>query len=252
MHAVTLFGYPTSPFVMKVGCYLKYKAIPYDFVPVNPVSPVAIKFTGQRQVPVLKIDDEWRKDSSSLGIWLDEVFPDKPLLGHTPKERDTILHIDNWVSDHLIPARFRAAVEWEKPLQSIKNGWILAKAVNDATRIPPIIRVLWPFLVKRAGFIRDMVARMNLEEPMDQMRERLCHELEQFLLDGPFLGGQSSVSLADLSAYPTVVSAHLMGMHQDSPFYRSAAIVDWCRRVQQALPDNPLLVPDELIVRGHL
>jgi len=34
---IKLYGYPTSPFVLKTGCVLKYKKLPFEFVPANPL-----------------------------------------------------------------------------------------------------------------------------------------------------------------------------------------------------------------------
>lgn len=102
-----------SPFVLKVGVFLKYKQIPFEFVPVNPVfsQRQLSQFPGQRKVPVLTIDEEWRADSTPLGIWLDEVFPDRPILGDTPEETQRILEIDQWVNDELIMGSFRSVME---------------------------------------------------------------------------------------------------------------------------------------------
>ena len=250
MDTITLYGYATSPYVMKVGCYLQYKKLPFVFVPVNPVSPTQIKFTQQRQVPVLKIGEEWRKDSTELGIWLDERFPEKSLMAGTHKAE--VLAIDKWISEELIPARFRAAVEWERPLDSLRNGWILSTAVNAGTPLPKVVRLLWPFLVRKAGFIVDMVNQLDLVESMPDMRQRLCDEFVTHLAGGPFLGGLTQPSLADFSAYPLIVSAHLMGMHGKSPMLEHNMIIQWSRRVQATLSDNPLLIPDELLKRAHL
>jgi len=252
MKDVILYGYPTSPFVIKVASFLNYKKIPFKHVAVNPISPVQIKFTGQRQVPVLQIDQEWRKDSTQLGIWLDELFPEKSLLGNNEDERSAILSIDQWVSDHLIVGKFRAAVEWENTWDALRNGWLLSRAVSHGTKIPLFIRILWPFLVKKAKFIVDMVAHLDKKESLAAMRLRLCDEFIQHLQSGPFLGGQQQISLADLSAYMTIISSHLMGMHADSPLLKDAQVVDWCRRVQAQLPDNPLLIPDIFIEREHV
>ncbi len=169
MKNVTLYGYPTSPYVIKVGSFLKYKNIPFEYIPVNPVSPIQIKFTGQRQVPVLKIDQEWRKDSTQLGIWLDELFPEKPLLGNNESDRNAILLIDKWVSDNLILGKFRAAVEWEKTWDALRNGWLLSRAVNNGTKIPLFVRMLWPFFVKKAKFIVDMVSHLDKKESIASM-----------------------------------------------------------------------------------
>lgn len=250
MKKIVLYGYATSPFVMKVGCFLKYKQLEFDHIPVNPLSPKQIKFTGQRQVPVLTIGEEWRKDSSPLGIWLDEQFPERSILPEI--HRDEILSIDAWVSNQLIPARFRAAVEWENTFDSIRNGWVLSTAVNSGTAIPGWVRFLWPFFVRKAKFIVEMVNELDLTESMQDMKFRLRNEFLEHLGDGPFLGGLQQPSLADLSAYPTLVSGYLMGMRGKSPMLEHPEIIAWVRSVQSRLPDNPLLVADELIKRKHL
>lgn len=249
MEKITLYGYPTSPYVMKVACFLNYKQLPYRYVPVNPVNPKEIKFTEQKQVPVLSIGDEWRKDSTDIGIWLNERFSHRNILGHSDEATNNILAIDRWVSEQLIVGKFRHAIEWENSWDSIRNGWKLARAVSDATPLPKYVRFIWPFAVRKAKFIVDMVNELDLNESIADMRQRLCDEFVIHLADGPFLGGESSISLADLSAYPTIVSGHLMGMHADSSMLRNEAIIAWCRRVQKELPQNPLLVPDELIER---
>ena len=106
MKNTALYTYPTSPYGMKVGCYLKYKQLEYKFVPVNPVTNRQIRFTRQRQVPVLKIGDEWRKESSDLGIWLHELFPERPLLGQNEAQKHRIIEIDQWISHSFIPSVF--------------------------------------------------------------------------------------------------------------------------------------------------
>jgi glutathione S-transferase len=249
---IKLYGYATSPFVMKVACYLYYKKLPFEHVPVNPISPVQIKFTEQRQVPVLTIDDEWRKDSSLLGSWLDERFPERPILGDSPVDREKILAVDNWISTQLIPAKFREVVKWENTWGSIRNGWKLSRAVSHGTPLPRIVRFLWPYFVRKAPFIIEMVSVFDDKESMCEMRQRMCEEFIGHLHGSHFLGGRQDISLADLSAYPIIVSSHLMGLHTTSPFLENDEVIAWCRRVQSALPHNPLLVPDQLVERDHL
>jgi len=211
MSTIQLFSYPTSPFAQKVGCYLKYKQLEFKFVPVNPLTNAEIAFTRQRQVPVMQIDDEWRKESSELGIWLDDVYPDRPLLPTDQGQREQVLAVDDWVSQHVLTAIFRYAVQWQSSYYSITNGWRLARAVNNATRLPPYVRVLWPFGVKRAPFIVDMVNKMDLSESLPDMNARLQLEFVQQLASGEFLANQSQPTLADFSAFPAVVSGYMMG-----------------------------------------
>ena len=252
MAEIQLFSYPTSPYAQKVACYLNYKKIDFKLVPVNPISNREIAFTRQRQVPVLQVGDEWRKESSELGLWLDELYPQRPLLPSDSNERKLILDIDQWISNTLIPSGFRYAVEWQQPWYSIKNGWRLARAVSNATKLPFYIRMIWPFGVKRAPFIVEMVKRLDLNESIPDMNQRLQNEFLQHLSDGPFLGAQSSISLADLSAFPIIVSGHFMGMKTKQAVKDHPHILAWAKRVYAELPANPLLVPDRLIKRKSL
>jgi len=250
--SIRLYSYPTSPYAQKVGCYLKYKQLDYELVGVNPMSNAEIRFTGQKRVPVLQIGDEWRMESSELGLWLDELYPEKPIMPAEESARAEILSIDQWISESLIPTIFRRAIEWENPIYSIQNGWKLSRAVHDATPLPWYVRLIWPLAVKRAPFIVNMVRGMDLTESIPDRITRLQHEFVEHLNEGPFFAGQSKPTLADLSAYPIVVSGHLMGMKNESSMLDNPVIASWSRRVQSHLPDNPLLVPDRLLMRANV
>lgn len=253
---IKLYGYPTSPFVIKVGCYLKYKQLDFEFVPVDPIKREQIKFSGQRQVPVLTIGEgeqiEWKADSLQIGLWLDERFPDKPILGADATERTQILDIDAWVSKWLLPARFRSAVIWVSARDSIRNGWMLSSAMNNAISIPLPLRVLYPWIIKRTDFIKNIIRDVDLDEPHWDMHERLADELTAHIAGGPYMAGHDQVSLADLSTYSTVIFSYLTGLHGRNVYLERPEIVDWCKRVQSHLPDNPLLVPDSYLKRPLL
>ena len=252
MNSITLYSYPTSPYAQKVGCYLKYKGLDFNFVGVNPVNNKEIKFTHQRQVPVLLIGDEWRKNSSDLGIWLDELYPEKPILPGDKNVQEKVLEIDQWISNSLIPSYFRGAVEWENTWNSIRNGWKLASTVSNATPLPFYIRMIWPFAVKRAPFIKRMVSQLDLTESMSDMNTRLQNEFKEHLADGPFLGNQSELTLADLSAFPIIAGSTLMGMKRGQTLISDPTIQAWAKRVYEHLPKNPLLVPDSLLATTEL
>ena len=67
MTSVKLYGYATSPFVRKTGCFLYYKGVDFTHVPVNPIAPEeTIGFTNGSQVPVLEIDGD-RSEERRVG-----------------------------------------------------------------------------------------------------------------------------------------------------------------------------------------
>lgn len=247
---ITLYGYATSPFVRKVSCYLYYKGLPFDFVSVSPVEPKkTIGFSGGSQVPVLKIGDEWRLDSSPIGIWIDKLFPDKPLLGKTTTERHTILAIDTWASDQFIPGIFfRSAVDEEMSDAFRKRAWRLAEIVSSGAEIPQAIRQAWPELLRSAPFIQMIVNRLDRSEPLEAMQERLVMELADHLGDGPFLGGMDAPSLADFAVYPQLMFPYQVGLVDEMTANQNPALSSWLTRVSQTLPRNPWCIDDSFIV----
>jgi len=246
MSKIKLYTYPTSPYGLKVHFYLKYKQLDYSYVPVNPITNRQIWFTKQRQVPVLKIDGEWRKESSELGIWLDELYPQQPLLGQNEEEKKRILKIDQWVSHSLIPSIFRQAYEWESKQQSLSNGRRLAKVIHQATPLPKFIRYVWPYLIKRVGFIVRMMHMVDLKEAIPDMIQRLDKEFLEHLGEGPFLGGLQMPSLADLSAYPIMMFAELLGLER-TPAPENPAIIEWKHALEKHFPDKDVSTLDSLL-----
>lgn len=250
MSDILLYSYPTSPYGQKVGCYLKYKQLDYRFIGVSPLRSEQIKFTGQRQVPVLKIGNEWRKESSELGLWLDELFPERPIMPSDEARAQKVRGVDNWVSDSLIPGMFRGAVEWQSAFNSIINGWRLARTVNNTAPLPFYVRMIWPFAVRRAPFIVRMVEQLDLSESMSDMMFRLEQEFVDHLYGRDYLGGESELSLADLSAFPIIANAYMTGMRSKHFLIENPKIGAWAQRVARQLPVNPLLVPDSFIKRS--
>ena len=80
MSKIELFGFPTSPYVLKVAAYLGFKHLEYEFIGVNPLNYQELSFAKVRQVPVIRSGDEWCFDSDQIALWLEQRFPERPLL----------------------------------------------------------------------------------------------------------------------------------------------------------------------------
>ena len=246
---ITLFGYTTSPFVRKVACYLHFKNLSFEFVGVSPVEPEkTIGFSGGSQVPVLKIGNEWRTDSSRIGFWLDELFPEKPLVSGKPAERKKIIAIDDWASDQFIPGMvFRAAIDGPMNDGFRKRAWRLADIVSHGATLPDEIKKAWPDLLGKAPFILNMVNQLDRNEPLANMQMRLFGELVGHLGEGPFLGGQDAPSLADFAIYPQMMFPYQVGLIDSLPVLAHPTIGPWLERVSRHLPQNPWCVGEEFI-----
>ena len=248
MRDIKLYGYSTSPYVRKVGCCLYYKDLPFEFIPVNPTRPREISFTGQTQVPVLQIGDEWRTDSTPLAIWLDELFPAKPLLGNTQQERESILALDAWVTDSLILAGFRSAYEGEMNAKFRHQAWRLAAIVSSQTPLPEEIRNAWPDILKMAPFIKHMMCDVDTSETLSEMQARVSLQLIEKMQGGPFFGGRKEPSLVDFAIFPQVVFNYMVGIDQHLEHTLEPSLNNWLNNITPFLPENPLLVPDFMII----
>jgi glutathione S-transferase len=248
MPKIRLYGYSTSPFVRKLGCCLYFKQLPFEFVPVDPTNPEQIAFTRQTQVPVLQIGNEWRTDSTPLALWVEELFPERPLFGHNSRERDLILGMDKWVTDSLILSSFRSAHEGELTTRFRQTGWRLAAIVSSQTPLSDEIRNVWPEMLKMAPFIKHMMCDIDRTEPLPRMRQRVAMELLGHLGEGPFFGGLDQPSLVDLAIYPQLVFSFMVGIEQNLMPAEVPALHHWLDNIRAYLPDNPLLVPDFMVV----
>ncbi len=249
MTQVTLYGYATSPFVRKTGCFLYYKNVEFTHVPVDPTKPEAtIGFTGETQVPVLEIDGEWRTESSAHAHWLDELFPEKPLC--PAEHRAKIEEIDAWISDSFLLSIFRYPIDGEDNLQFRYRGWRLAALLSAHTPLPEAMRHHWPDTLRQAPFIQAMAKHMDLNESIPDMQMRLSGELVAHLGDGPFLGGLDEPTMLDLAVFPQLVWSYMFGLEEQLSAAAHPSIKAWLKRVSDYLPRNPTLVADEMMVHS--
>lgn len=156
--SIRLYSYVTSPYAMKVHSYLLYKRLPFTVHYVNPFR-VGRELPMGRQIPVLEIDDETRNDSTPIGLWLDERFPDAPaLLPTDPAEREEVIQQDRWVSEELIPTVFNDVYPrlnrdgWRSLRACLRLGYCVDQTTPDG--LPAGTRFLWPLFIRQAGFIR--------------------------------------------------------------------------------------------------
>lgn len=240
--SIQLYAFPTSPYAMKVGCYLAYLQLDYQFVGVSPLTFRNVRFTGKRQVPVLKIRDEWKLDSQEIGFWLEEIYPGRFLLGSSDTEREKILKLDEWVSKQLIPSMFRVIVDWPSTSIGFRNGWKLASAVHRATPMPYWVRLMWPIFIRKANFIVAMMHALDRKVPLQQSQKLLVEDFVELLEGGPYLGGMQHPTLVDLSAFPIIVFPYRFNLQGDANWVESRPVMNWISAVQQHLPDNPFLV----------
>jgi len=250
---IRLYRYALSPFAAKVHCYLGFKGLDFETFYVHPLRARRELPVGHT-VPVLEIDGEARNDSTPIGLWLEERFPERrALLPGDPEASRRVLAIDGWVTDRLIPTTFRLMIAPDAPLMARVRGRRRGARVLHATvpgGVPLAMRVVYPFLITRAPFIRRLLDATDPTRPTAAVVEDVLDDLEAHLGSGPFLGGLAEPSLADLSAWAQLALPYLAGYAGAEAFLDRPELRIWFGRVAATLEEAELLLWGSLAERA--
>ena len=149
MSEIVFYQIPISHFCEKVGWALDFKGLTYRSVCVNPFTRKELeRITERRQVPVIRDGDAVICDSSEIVQYLEEKYPDPPLIPPKEPERGACLEIERIADEEIGPAVRRIAYQalFADRTQFAKT--MLPK--KGATCIlNPLRRRIFPFLVKR-------------------------------------------------------------------------------------------------------
>jgi len=240
---VTLYTYAMSPYAAKVHCFLLYKRVNFECFYINPLR-VKQDLPVGRQIPVVTIGGESRADSTPIGLWLDERFPDLPrLLPESGGEREHLLKIDDWITRCLIPGSFRFFPG--EGLDRWLNGWRLSSVMNKTARggLPLLLRVSWPLFIQRVAFVRRLLDMADDGLPLQESKRKLYHRFISHLEGGPFLAGRTAPSLPDLAADPQFALFYLTAFRGGEDILKYPEIMSWLSRTKPYVSGRPPLVP---------
>ena len=246
---ITLYTYTMSPYAAKVHCFLLYKQLDFECFYIHPLR-VKQDLPVGRQIPVLTVGNESRADSTPIGLWLDELFPEKPRLLPGPgPERDRLLAIDRWITDRLIPGSFRSYPG--EGIDRFRNGWKLSRAMALTARggLPWPLRAAWPLLIKRVGFVQRLIAQADDGLPVRESKLRLYDEFVEHLAGGPFVGGRTAPTLPDFSAYPQFALYWSHEFRGAEDVETRPALMQWLARMRPHISGDPPLIPRSVMKR---
>jgi glutathione S-transferase len=92
-----------SPYCWRTKLALKHKGIDYETVPHRFTDRAGIAKSGQSKVPVIVDDGKWVHDSWAIALYLDETYPDRPLLFLDAAARAQAKFINSWCDWSLLP-----------------------------------------------------------------------------------------------------------------------------------------------------
>jgi glutathione S-transferase len=96
-------GASISPYVWRIRYALAHKGLAFEPRPTGLVGLRTLFDGAFKTVPILEDGDRIICDSGVIADYLDEAYPDRPMLFATAAERAMIRFIDKWVALNLMP-----------------------------------------------------------------------------------------------------------------------------------------------------
>lgn len=246
----TLFGWHLSYFAGKLRCYMRYKRIPFTDQPVSlfVLAVLGRIKTGVVVMPTLRLPEgNWMQDTSVIIDYLEERFPDYPVIPTTPVQRFTAYLLEAWGDEWWIPIAMHT--RWTYP-----ENFALFERDAGSALLPYFPRFMQN---KAAGMIADKLRRMCLRvgirpaqfKIMDAWTENMLDLLEAHFAQHAFLLGERP-TLADFGLVGT-----MYGHLGRDPWPARELIAprphlrNWIDRMAEPPPHNPsaALLPDDAL-----
>jgi glutathione S-transferase len=208
---IKLYTQSLNPYSEKVAGALALKGLAFERVVSDDPQDINLWSPIEHMLPVLEIDGHRKTDSQAIVSWLDELYPEPPLLSRDAKLAETQRHLATW-SD--------SSFSW------YWNRWRVARYPRPGDE-GPVDAGLISRLMERLGLSlgRTPSSRADARELeiISELEDRLT-DLVAFLRDRPFFHSDEP-SIADLSVYA------MLRVLQDGPI----------PRCQQAIKERPSL-----------
>lgn len=184
---LTIHGVPFSAHTRKVLVAARLKGLPFELsqlVPLGPELPAwFVEANPLKKIPVVRHEGRLIADSSVIALYLDRVFPERPLYPVAPADYAKALFIEELVDGALAPHVLHGVL-----FQRVFAPKFLGQAPDEAL----IARSLEEFIPARLG---DLEAR----------------------LDGDFFAG--AFGYADVTVASMLLNFHYAGERLDGDRY---------------------------------
>jgi len=108
---VTLYGHWICPFVTRVEFALHERGIDHDVFELPPsavrpdgfvLPPEFLEHSPRREIPMVRVGDEYLADSIPILLWLEDVRDEPSLLPTGPGRRQQVIDRMHWLDQHLM------------------------------------------------------------------------------------------------------------------------------------------------------
>lgn len=210
---MTLYGYFRSSTSYRTRITMNLKQLDYDYIAVNlakdeQLEAVFQSINPQGLVPVVQINDLWLYQSPAILEWLEEVYPEHPLLPKDSAGRMQVRALSAMIGCDIHPLNNRRILQYLRNELSVDEDLVMA----------------WCHRWMSEGF--DALEKRLAQ---DKTRGKFCYGNSPTFADCYLIPQVSSAERfkVDLSAYPNIV-----------------AIDAHCRTLKAFADADPMVQPD--------
>ena len=210
---MTLYGYFRSSTSYRTRIAMNLKQLDYDYIAVNlakdeQLEAVFQSINPQGLVPVVQVNDLWLYQSPAILEWLEEVYPEHPLLPKDAAGRMQVRALSAMIGCDIHPLNNRRVLQYLRNELSVDEDQVMA----------------WCHRWMSEGF--DALEKRLAQ---DKTRGKFCYGDSPTFADCYLIPQVSSAKRfkVDLSAYPNIV-----------------AIDAHCRTLKAFADADPMVQPD--------
>ena len=210
---MTLYGYFRSSTSYRTRIAMNLKQLDYDYITVNLAQDEQLEaafqsINPQGLVPVLQVDDLWLYQSPAILEWLEEVYPEHPLLPKDAAGRMQVRALSATIGCDIHPLNNRRILQYLRNELSVDEAKVMT----------------WCQRWMSEGF-----AALEKRLAQDKTRGKFCYGDRPTFADCYLIPQVSSAERfkVDLTAYPNIV-----------------AIDAHCRTLKAFADADPMVQPD--------
>ena len=210
---MTLYGYFRSSTSYRTRIAMNLKQLDYDYITVNLAQDEQLEaafqsINPQGLVPVLQVDDLWLYQSPAILEWLEEVYPEHPLLPKDAAGRMQVRALSATIGCDIHPLNNRRILQYLRNELSVDEAKVMT----------------WCQRWMSEGF-----AALEKRLAQDKTRGKFCYGDRPTFADCYLIPQVSSAERfkVDLTAYPNIV-----------------AIDAHCRTLKAFSDADPMVQPD--------
>ena len=226
MPEIVFYRVPISHFCEKIHWALDYKGVPYRPISVNPLTRKELEqLTDGQQVPVIRHGDQVVCDSSEIVRYLDDTFPQHPLVPEKEPGRKECLEIERIADEEMAPAVRRVAYEALFEDKEVFARLMLPKKGMVCLLNPLRSRMIMSMLKWHFGITRKRLTddKFSLAQLLNELQTRL---------DGrPYFVGES-LTIADIAVASLMNPLEIVRDFSFDDEY--APIFSWMRNLRTA------------------